>query len=238
MNEGWASYWHSKLMTQYILPKYPCETVDYCELNASILQATNGALNPYRLGVRLFRDIEERWNKGRFGSEWESCRDMEQRRDWDKKLNLGQQEVMRAMLTHNDLTFIYEYLTPEFCAENKLHTNVTGSRGELFITSEDFLAVRDVLTGSLMNMGQPKLAIVNANHGNRGELVIVHSFAGQALDVRYIHPTCQNIATVWSRPVHVITVNGKGEKVVFTHDTKQFNSKKISDEFSEYSRYA
>ena len=28
-----------------------------------------GALNPYKLGIELFRDIEERWNKGQFGKE-------------------------------------------------------------------------------------------------------------------------------------------------------------------------
>ena len=31
--------------------------------------AAGRPLNPYKLGVELFRDIEERWNTGRFGKE-------------------------------------------------------------------------------------------------------------------------------------------------------------------------
>ena len=30
---------------------------------------SGGRLNPYKLGIELFRDIEERWNKGQFGKE-------------------------------------------------------------------------------------------------------------------------------------------------------------------------
>ena len=36
-----------------------------------------GRLNPYKLGIELFRDIEERWNKGQFGNEYDECDDYE-----------------------------------------------------------------------------------------------------------------------------------------------------------------
>ena len=39
-----------------------------------------GRLNPYKLGIELFRDIEERWNKGQFGPEYDDCDDYEERR--------------------------------------------------------------------------------------------------------------------------------------------------------------
>jgi hypothetical protein len=44
-------------------------------------------LNPYKLGVELYRDIEDRWNKGRFGKEYEDCEDIERRRSWDTEAN-------------------------------------------------------------------------------------------------------------------------------------------------------
>ena len=33
-------------------------------------------LNPYKLGIELFRDIEDRWNRGRFGKEYDECDDL------------------------------------------------------------------------------------------------------------------------------------------------------------------
>ena len=35
-----------------------------------------GQLNPYKLGIELFRDIEDRWNKGQFGKEYDECDDL------------------------------------------------------------------------------------------------------------------------------------------------------------------
>lgn len=87
MNEGWASYWHSKIMTERALK--PDELVDYADHNAGILASSPGHLNPYKLGLELWRDIKERWDKGRFGAEWETCEDEVALRSWDRQLGLG-----------------------------------------------------------------------------------------------------------------------------------------------------
>ena len=65
MNEGWASYWHSTIMTTKTLD--PSELVDYADHHSGTMATQPGRLNPYKLGIELFRDIEERWNKGQFG---------------------------------------------------------------------------------------------------------------------------------------------------------------------------
>ena len=94
MNEGWASYWHSKLMTEKILDA--SEIIDYADNNAGVLATSQGRLNPYKLGVELFRYIEERWNKGQFGKEWEECDDLDAKKHWDLRLGLGQAEDLRG----------------------------------------------------------------------------------------------------------------------------------------------
>ena len=35
-----------------------------------------GNFNPYKIGIELFRDIEDRWNKGKFGKEYEEADDL------------------------------------------------------------------------------------------------------------------------------------------------------------------
>ena len=56
MNEGWASYWHSTIMTRYVLRDE--EVVDYCEHHSGTLATAPGRLNPYKLGIELLRDID------------------------------------------------------------------------------------------------------------------------------------------------------------------------------------
>src|SRR5690606_3336846 len=65
MNEGWASYWHSKIMTEKAASA--AEIIDYADACAGVLATAPGRLNPYKLGIELFRNIEERWNRGQFG---------------------------------------------------------------------------------------------------------------------------------------------------------------------------
>ena len=95
MNEGWASYWHSTIMTQQGAQGLD-EIIDYADHHSGTMATRPGALNPYKLGIELFRDIEDRWNKGQFGKEWDECDDLRARRAWDKKLGLGRREDLRG----------------------------------------------------------------------------------------------------------------------------------------------
>jgi len=57
-NEGWACYWHSRILTGGILEA--SEIVDFADVHSGATAAAPGSLNPYRLGLRLFRAAEER----------------------------------------------------------------------------------------------------------------------------------------------------------------------------------
>ena len=70
------------------------ELVDYADHHSGTMATSPGRLNPYKLGIELFRDIEERWNKGQFGPEYEECDHFETRRRWDKKVGLARGEIL------------------------------------------------------------------------------------------------------------------------------------------------
>src|SRR4051812_45474763 len=109
LNEGWASYWHSRIMTEKALKA--SEIIDYADHNAGVLATAKGQFNPYKIGIELLRDIEERWDKGRFGREWNECQSLEERRTWDKRLGLGRKKLFEVRKLYNDVTFIDEYFT-------------------------------------------------------------------------------------------------------------------------------
>src|SRR3954454_573628 len=80
MNEGWATYWHSTIMTRQGLA--PGDVVNYCDHHSGTLATSPNRLNPYKLGIELFRDIEDRWNRGRFGKDYDDCDDLIDKRNW------------------------------------------------------------------------------------------------------------------------------------------------------------
>ncbi|HEY6105959.1 MAG TPA: SpoVR family protein [Anaeromyxobacteraceae bacterium] len=225
MNEGWASFFHSKIMTEKALR--PEEVIDYADHHSGTLATQSGQLNPYKLGIELWRDIEDRWNRGRFGKEYADCDSFAERRRWDKKLGLGRAKIFEVRQHYNDVTFIDEFLTPEFCLEQKLFSfgfNDKHQRWE--ILSREFKKVKDKLLHQLTNVGQPVIAVDDGNFENRGELLLVHRHDGVDLKLDYARDTLKNLQSLWRRPVNLATkVEGRG--VLFRFDGKDHAEKRI-----------
>lgn len=223
MNEGWASYWHSRVMTGFALDGD--EVVDYADRNASVLATSGRSLNPYKLGVELYRHIEDRWNKGRFGREWEECDSAEDRRRWDRRLGLGKKKIFEVRALYNDVTFIDEYLTPEFAVEQGLYTYAWSNRNDRFeIDTREFTAVKEKLLSRLTNFGNPVIVVENGNLDNRGELLLRHEHHGVDLDTDKARETLKNLMRVWRRPVNLVT-ELEGRPTVLRFDGKEHSSR-------------
>ncbi len=204
MNEGWASYWHSRLMTERVLDA--SEIVDYADANAGVMATAPGRFNPYKIGVELYRHIEDRWNRGQFGKEWEDCDDIDEKRNWDMKLGLGRKKIFEVRSLYNDVTFIDEFLTAEFCIAQKLYTFGFSGRNDRYeIESRQFKDVKEKLLFQLTNFGDPVILVTDANYANRGELLLNHEHLGVDLRQDYAKETLQALVRVWKRPVAITT---------------------------------
>jgi stage V sporulation protein R len=204
MNEGWASYWHSTIMTTRALD--PSEVIDYADHHSGTMATHPGSLNPYKVGLELWRDIEERWNKGRYGSEWEACDAFDAKKNWDTGEMKGRAKIFEVRRHYNDLTFLDEFLTADFVRKHGLFTyEYNPMTGQYIITDRDFKAVKEKLLFMLTNFGQPWIEVVDGNHLNRGELVLAHRFEGVPLKLDYARETLENVHHLWKRPVHLET---------------------------------
>ena len=204
MNEGWASYWHSVMMTEKICTT--AEIIEYAERNAGVMASSGTQLNPYKLGVELFRHVEERWNKGQFGKEWEECDDLAARAHWDRRVGGGREKIFQVRALYTDLTFIDEFLTPDFVRDQKLFGFGYNPRNERFeIETRKFEEVKNQLLSQLTNAGQPFIAVVDSNHGNRGELLLQHDHQGIDLRLDYAREVLTSLHRIWHRPVELHT---------------------------------
>ncbi len=211
MNEGWAVYWHSKILTEKALDA--SEIIDYADANSGVLSTSPGRLNPYKLGVELFRNIEDRWNKGQFGKEWDECEIMDLKRNWDRRTGLGNKRVFEVRRLYNDITFIDEFFTLEFCIEQKFYAFGFSERsGNWEIMSREFKKVKDQLLRMLTNRGQPVIVVEDGNFENKSELLLRHIHEGTDLDGNQARDTLRNVSKLWTRPVSLLTkIEGKGK---------------------------
>ncbi len=210
MNEGWASYWHSTMMTKKVLSA--SEVIDYADHHSGTLATSPGRLNPYKLGIELYRDIEDRWNRGKFGKEWEELEDYETQVKRDQRLGLGRDKIFEVRKSHNDVTFLDTFMHEEFCVAQKLFVyGFNRKTGQHEILDRDWRKVKAQLLHSLTNWGQPFIYVTDGNHGNRGELYLKHEWNGVDLQIDFASETLKNLRRIWNRPVHLESaVEGKG----------------------------
>ncbi len=220
MNEGWASYWHSHIMTTKALKA--SEIIDYADHHAGVMAMSKQNINPYKIGIELYRDIEYRWNTGRFGKEYNNCDDMYVKENWDKNLGLGRAKIFEVRKSHNDVSFIDEFFTEEFCERQQLFTYSFNPRtGRNEIATRDFLEIKNKLLNQLANFGSPVIEVESGNFQNRGELLLRHVHRGVDLDFGYASDTLKNLFALWKRPVS-ITSKQEEQTITLSYDGNEF----------------
>jgi stage V sporulation protein R len=225
MNEGWATYWHAKIMTEKALND--AELIDFADHHSGTVAAHPGQINPYRLGFELWKDIEDRWNKGKFGKDYDDCDDYVTKREWDKGLGLGRNKIFETRRVHNDITFIDAFFTEEFCHEHRFFIYAFNPERNLYeIADRNWKSVKQKLLSSLTNFGQPFIYVTDGNFENRGELLLEHKHEGIDLRIDYAKDTLRNLYQIWTRPVHLRTAV-EGKEKLFTFDGEKHTERKI-----------
>jgi len=221
MNEGWAAYHHSQIMTTKALED--SEIIDYADHHSGTVAPHPGRLNPYKLGMELFRWIEEKWNKGKFGPEYEACENLKEKLAWDKKLGLGRRKIFEIRKLYNDVTFLDDFLDEEFCHQQKFFLYGYNPATKVYeIVDRDFKKVKAKLLQKLTNMSQPRIEVIDGNASNRSELTLRHAHDGVDLRQDWAWEVLKNLHRIWKRPVHLETlVDGMPKVLTFDGEDKK-----------------
>jgi len=191
MNEGWASYWHARLLREaewLPQPLYLSAIKAHSDVVRPFAsgQQTALAINPYHLGFTLWERIVEK-----HGIE----RAREVRRDED------------------DFGFIRNWLDEELAREAGLFVYEARPGDEIRVATKDINAIREAILAPKFNFGAPRVAAVELKHD--GSLTLAHDHAsdGRGLDVTRAKRVLEYVHRVWRRPARLTTVNERNEAV-------------------------
>jgi len=176
MNEGWASYWHTRILRELDLT--PEETIEYSKLNSSVVVPSRHQLNPYYLGYKIFEDIEKRY---------------------------GRDYMFEVRELNSDQSFLRNYLTKELVEDLDLYVFEKRGQ-EWLITDKNWERVRDQLVASRVNGGFPVIRVHDGDYIQNGELYLKHEYDGVELDVKYMERTLPYVHQLWGRTVHLETI--------------------------------
>ncbi|KKB74831.1 MULTISPECIES: SpoVR family protein [Bacillus] len=205
MNEGWASYWHQRIMRELDLTS--SEALEFAKLNADVVQPSKTGINPYYLGLKIFEDIEERYNNP-----------TEEMKKMGVQPDSGREKIFEVREIESDISFIRNYLTKDLVRREDLYLFQKQGR-DYKIVDKDWKSVRDQLVSMRVNGGFPYLTVEDGDYMKNYELYIKHWYEGIELDLKYLEKVLPYLHQLWGRSVHVETVL-EDKPVMFSYDGK------------------
>jgi stage V sporulation protein R len=178
LNEGWASFWHYKLMHELDLPqKYH---IPFLKSHNQVIRPHIGAINPYHLGFHIFSKIEK---------------------------TMGIEECFLIRETHDDVSAIRRLLDQDDCEELNLFT-YSKKRKETSIddvSDEDgWKVVKNDLISNTGTNGIPVILVDEILQN--GTLVLTHDHDGRDLELGYAEEVINHVKYLWGKEVKLFTV--------------------------------
>lgn len=194
MNEGWASFWHARIMRELDLTMD--DGIEFARLHANVISPTGNQVNPYHVGLRLLEDIERRWDNPT----------VQEQQLYGRAPGSGRAKIFEVRETESDVSLLRNYLTKDLVEELQLHITRPGEEEDGQGEEASWEEVRDLMVNNMVNFGHPYLQVENGNYEGRGELFIHHIFDGQELDLKYAERTMPYVYAIWGKAVHIETV--------------------------------
>lgn len=212
MNEGWASFWHQRILREMDLTSD--EAIEFAKLNAGVVQPSKTSINPYYLGIKMFEDIEERYNN--------PTEEMKRR---GVKPGSGRDKIFEVREIEWDVSFLRNYLNKDLVMREDMYLFQRQGK-EYKVIDKEWEHVRDQLVNMRTNGGFPYLVVEDGGYLKNGELYIKHSYEGIELDLKYLEKVLPYLHQLWGRTVHMESiVESKG--VVFSYDGKMVHRKYV-----------
>jgi stage V sporulation protein R len=219
INEGFASYTDYHIIAKQgyasLGQSTDCSGIFEYAIHKMGVLGGKYSVNPYKLGYTLLMDIEERWNKGRFGSEYEECNDLNKKEKWDLNLNLGKEKVFEICKYYDDYQLINEFFTEEFCNKNEFFEWAKNPDGTYEIVSKNWKDIKLKLLQKYTNRGLPVIRIIDDNHKGKGYLLLEHVWEGRIIYQPYVFDVLNSLYYLMKTSIVLTTKNKNGDDIVY-----------------------
>ncbi|MGH8143007.1 MAG: SpoVR family protein [Steroidobacteraceae bacterium] len=194
MNEGWASYWHARLLREAdFVPQ--AAYLDAIKCHSDVVRPIASgeqvalSVNPYHLGFTLWEQIVE---------------------------EAGIEAARAIVRQDDDFSFVRNHLTHELATKMGLFQFLRQENGQVKVQPDDIDALREGLLLDKYNFGAPRIAVAELR--NDGTLVLEHQsrIDGRGLDPERARKVLQYVQQVWRRPVRIKTVDAASQSLELT----------------------
>jgi stage V sporulation protein R len=213
MNEGWASFWHKRILDVLDLPQGM--QIEFMVRHNQVLSPARGSINPYHLGMKVWEDVERRWDHPA----------PEDRREPGAKTKSGREMIFEVREVERDASFLRRYLTEDLIRELNLfeYQSRGGDQVVSRVADEDnWRAIKETLIRNVGTGTVPVIKIEDSDYNSNRVLFLKHHHDGRDLQLEYAEKTLKYLHQLWGREVALETeINGKPSLLSFSEDKLQ-----------------
>jgi len=178
LNEGWASFWHYKLMNEIDLPqKYH---IPFLKSHNQVIRPHIGRLNPYHLGFFLFQKIER---------------------------EVGLDECFFIREVHDDESALRCYLEHEDYLELNLFSYSEKKKYITIDDVADKEGWKKIRNSLMQNIGVNSIPLVYVSDISKsGDLILQHDHDGRDIDLELAETVVFGLKKIWPKDVKFFTI--------------------------------
>ena len=211
MNEGWASFWHKRILETLDLPQGL--HLEFLVRHAQVLRPSPGSLNPYHVGMKIWEDIEKRWQNPSAAEE----------KEFGPRKKSANEKLFEVREVERDSSFLRRYLTEDLIRELNLfeYKNQGSQQVVSHVADEDnWQHIKDTLIRNVGTGTIPVIKVVDADYRNNRTLLLQHDHDGRDLQLEYAEKTLQYVQQLWGHDVAMETVNDNQRAILELFDHK------------------
>ena len=217
MNEGWASYWHKRILESLDLDQGL--RLEFIVRHNQVVRPIPGQLNPYHLGLRVWEDLYRRYTNP---TPEEIKRDGAPNKSADEKL-------FEARDVERDPSFLRRYLTEDLMREMDLFQYEP--RGEDLVISkvadeEGWKTVKEQLIRNIGTATIPVIKVEDADFGQNRTLYVRHYHDGRDLHLEYAEKTLGYLYRLWGREC-ILETSIQSKRSLLCFNDRGFSAKAL-----------
>jgi len=217
MNEGWASYWHKKILESLALEQGM--HIEFIVRHNQVLRPIPGQINPYHLGFKIWEDIYRRHTEPT----------PDEIKKYGAPAKNGTEKIFEVREVERDSSFLRRYLTEELMREMDLFKYEP--RGDDLVVDkvsdeEGWKEIKETLIKNVGAGSIPVIKVEDADFGHNRTLYLKHNHDGRDLQLEYAEKTIAFVYRLWGREC-VLETTLQGKRSLLCYNDRGFSMRAL-----------
>ena len=178
LNEGWASFWHYKLLHELEIPQK--FHLPFIKSHNQVIRPHLGSINPYHIGFHIFKKIEK---------------------------EKGIDECFFIREVHEDVSAVRMYLDYDDFRDLNLFSYSRKKDSRTIDDISDKDGWKNIKNDLIKNIGDNSIPrVIVSDISASGDLILEHVHDGRDLDLDYADNVISSVRRLWNKNVKFFTI--------------------------------